>query len=132
MILTFFEWRSLVLLESLDGDGLESDPGSRVLLQYVPHVLFAEHEKIGVADRPDARCSTVTCVRLSDLTVMRLSTSSWYIHWLYLIRSSTCTPGDFFKNCFFFFISRPGCTENSNAYRFSKEHLNSVFVSKIQ
>lgn len=67
--LTLLERRSLVLLEPLDGDCLEAHPRRRILLQYVPHVLLAQHEEIGVADRPDARCSPVTCV---DLAIYRL------------------------------------------------------------
>lgn len=67
--LTLFERCSLILLEPLDCDCLEAHPRRWILFQYVPHILLAEHEEIGVADRSDAGCSPVTCI---DLAIYRL------------------------------------------------------------
>lgn len=68
--LTFLQGCPLVLLQSLDGDGLQAHPGSRILLKHVPHVLLAEHEEVRVADRAHAGCSPVTCV---DVAIYWLS-----------------------------------------------------------
>lgn len=68
--LTFLQRCPLVLLQSLDGDGLQAHPGSRILLEHVPHVLLAEHEEVRVADRAYAGCSSVTCV---DVAIYWLS-----------------------------------------------------------
>lgn len=69
-MLTFLEGGPLVLLQPLDRDGFEPDPGRGVLLQHVPHVLLAEDEEVRVADRADTGCSPVTCV---DVAIYWLS-----------------------------------------------------------
>lgn len=68
--LTFLQRSSLVLLQPLDCDGFKAHPGSRILLEHVPHVLLAEDEEVRVADRAHAGCSPVTCV---DVAIYWLS-----------------------------------------------------------
>lgn len=51
--LTFPEGLPLVLVQPLDSDGLKSDPGGRVILKHLPHVLLAEAEQVRVAQRAD-------------------------------------------------------------------------------
>lgn len=68
--LTFLQRGSLVLLQPLDSDGFQAYPGSRILLEHVPHILLAEDEEVRVADRAHAGCSPVTCV---DVAIYWLS-----------------------------------------------------------
>lgn len=51
--LTLPEGLPLVLVQPLDSDGLKSDPGGRVILKHLPHVLLAEAEQVRVAQRAD-------------------------------------------------------------------------------
>lgn len=64
-ILTFLERGSLVFLQPLHRDRFQPDPGRRIFLQNVPHVLLAEDEQVWVAHRSHAGCSSVTCVNVA-------------------------------------------------------------------
>ena len=68
--LTFLQRSSLVLLQPFDCNGFKAHPGSRIFLEYVPHVLLAEDEEVRVADWAHAGCSPVTCV---DVAIYWLS-----------------------------------------------------------
>lgn len=64
-ILTFLERGSLVFLQPLHRDRFQPDPGRRIFLENVPHVLLAEDEQVRVAHRSHAGCSSVTCVNVA-------------------------------------------------------------------
>lgn len=83
--LTFLQRSSLVFLQPLDCDGFKAHPGSRILLEHVPHVLLAEDEEVRVADRAHAGCSPVTCVDvafywLSGCIKLSYVTAPWSIY----------------------------------------------------
>lgn len=56
---TFAQGVALVFLEPLDGDGLEADPGRRVVFEHVPHVLLVEAEEVRIAHRAHRRRAPV-------------------------------------------------------------------------
>lgn len=62
MIRTFFERRLFILFQSLDRDCLQPNACRRILLQHIPHVLFAQHKQIAVSHRPNARRSSISCL----------------------------------------------------------------------
>lgn len=64
-ILTFLERGSLVFLQPLHRDRFQPDPGRRIFLENVPHILLAEDEQVRVAHRSHAGCSSVTCVNVA-------------------------------------------------------------------
>ena len=59
--LTFLQGNLLVSLYLLGSHGLQPDPGGRVVLEHVPHVLLAEDKQVAVANRADTGRPSVAC-----------------------------------------------------------------------